>query len=307
MNTTFWGPSGWQFLHTLTFIYPEQPSYTDKVKMQNFMKSVSYILPCKYCRISFTKYSTSLPIIEYLDNREKMIEWLYKIHNKVNKKLRSQGFCKYENPELTMIKNNYKPIIEHITNLCSKNENTNMSHTKELINYICNLGRDFLGSIIFNYQGYFSNCHSGDEKIQIVAIYHTFFNSIIPLLCSYLSKLNKDCNINVSRYENEMIHKLKTKTDNKQKINNIFKIRNILMQNEAYTKLIKWFYNCNTLCRFDDTFNSFELYMNYYSKNIVLSCNTPVDIKGEIIKSCRKTKMSSQTKHNKHTKITKKV
>ena len=34
MNTTFWGPSGWQFLHTLTFIYPEKPSYTDKVKMQ---------------------------------------------------------------------------------------------------------------------------------------------------------------------------------------------------------------------------------------------------------------------------------
>ena len=180
MNTTFWGPSGWEFLHTLTFLYPEQPSYNDKVKMQNFMKSISFILPCKYCRISFTKYSNSLPITDYLDTKETMVEWLYKIHNKVNKKLRGQGFCKYENPDLNNVKNKYKPILEHITNLCSHNTNTNTR--QEIINYICNLGRDFLGSIIFNYQGYFSNCHSGDEKIQIVTTYNTFFNSIIPLI-----------------------------------------------------------------------------------------------------------------------------
>lgn len=295
MNTTFWGPSGWQFLHTLTFIYPEQPSYSDKVKMQQFMKSISYILPCKYCRISFAKYSISLPIIDYLDNREKMIEWLYKIHNKVNKKLRSQGFCKYENPELNIIKHNYKPIVEHITYLCNKNNSSNINITQDIINYICNLGRDFLGSIIFNYQGYFSNCHSGDEKIQIVSIYHTFFNSIIPLLYSYLSKLNNEAKINISKYEhrNLIIHK--------------FKIRNMLTQNEAYTKLIKWFYNCNTLCNFNNKFKSFELYMNYYSKHIVLSCNKPVDIKGDIIKSCRKIKISGNTKISINKKITKKI
>ena len=290
MNTTFWGPSGWEFLHILTFIYPEQPSYTDKVKMQQFMKTISYILPCKYCRISFTKYSTSLPIIDYLDNREKIIEWLYKIHNKVNKKLRSQGFCKYDNPELDSVKNKYKPMISDISQLCNTNKTTNINHTQKIINYICNLGRDFLGSIIFNYQGYFSNCHSGDEKIQIVSIYHTFFNSIIPLICSYISKINKECKINVSRYENEIIHN--------------FKIRNILTQTEAYTKLLKWFYNCNTLCIFDDDnkFKTLELYMNYYSKHIVLSCTKPVDIKGDIIKSCRKTKISKNTKHTRTTK-----
>ena len=62
MNTTFWGPSGWEFLHTLTFIYPIKPSYNDKVKMQKFMTSIEYILPCKYCRTSFTKYIKTLPI-----------------------------------------------------------------------------------------------------------------------------------------------------------------------------------------------------------------------------------------------------
>jgi len=275
MNTTFWGPSGWQFLHTLAFIYPEQPSYTDKVKMQKFMNLISYILPCKYCRISFTKYSTTLPITDYLDNRDSVVNWLYKIHNKVNKKLRSQGFCKYDNPELEHVINHYKPIINKINNLCNSNNNNNV---QDIITYICNLGRDFFGSIVFNYQGYFSNCYSGDEKIQIVSTYNSFFNSIIPLICSYLSKMNKECSINISRYE----------TSKKLKINNLFRIRYILTQNESYTKLMKWFYNETMLCSFDDKFKSFEDYVKYYSKHIVLSCINPVDIKGDIIKSCRK-------------------
>jgi len=298
MNTTFWGPSGWEFLHTLTFIYPVKPSYNDKVKMQNFMNSINYILPCKYCRLSFTKYTQSLPINNYLDSREKIVEWLYKIHNKVNKKLRKQGFCKYENPELSTVKDNYKPILEHITSLCKKNNNndndkhTSNKHTsnKYSINYICNLGRDFLGSIVFNYQGYFSNCHSGDEKVKIVSVYHKFFNSIIPLLSSYIYKIQKENTNtnNVSRY-------IDTKK-NKDTNYNTFKIRTILTQNEAYTKLIKWFYNCKELCTINNKFNTFEDYMSYYSKNIVLTCNTPVDIKGDIIKSCRKITLTIKHK-----------
>jgi len=88
MNTTFWGPDGWQFLHTLTFIYPVKPSFGDKVKMREFMNSLGLILPCKYCRLSFTKYIKGLSIDDYLDSRTLIIEWLYKIHNKFNKKLR---------------------------------------------------------------------------------------------------------------------------------------------------------------------------------------------------------------------------
>jgi hypothetical protein len=276
MNTTLWGPSGWTFLHTLTFIYPDKPSYNDKVKMQNFMKSINSILPCKYCRISFTKYTQNLPIDNYLDSRDSLIEWLYKIHNKVNKKLRIQGFCKYDNPDINIVKDKYSSIIEHINILCKSKRNKN-ENIQDIITYICNLGRDFLGSVIFNYQGYFSNCHSGDEKVKIVYVYNSFFNSIIPLISSYIVKICNDSNDKI--YNDSGNYKL-------------FKIRNILSQNEAYTKLIKWFYNCNILCSFDDKFKSLEEYINYYSKNIVLSCNTPVDIKGEIIKSCRKTTKS---------------
>lgn len=322
MNTTFWGPSGWEFLHTLTFIYPEHPSYNDKVKMQNFMNSINYILPCKYCRLSFTKYSQSLPINDYLDSKDKMIEWLYKIHNKVNKKLRKQGFCKYDNPELSFVKNKYKKNIEHIYTLCknktykSYNDNDNDTHTssEDSITYICNLGRDFLGSIIFNYQGYFSNCHTGDEKVKIVSVYNIFFNSIIPLISSYIEKICKERHINKKRLNNidtsnnidtvnNVSRYIYTKNKNKNKL---FQIRTILTENEAYTKLIKWFYNCDELFSRNDKFKTFEDYMNYYSKNIVLTCNRPFDIKGDIIKSCRKITLNIKHKIIKNKYKTKK-
>jgi hypothetical protein len=283
MNTTFWGPSGWQLLHTLTFIYPINPSFNDKVKMREFMNSLCFILPCKYCRLSFTKYTKTLLIDNYLDSRELIIEWLYKIHNKVNKKLRIQGFCKHSNPELSSIITHYESIVENITNILNNTTskttliNNQEIRIKEVINYICNLGKDFLGSIIFNYQGYFTNCHTGNEKVKIISVYNTFFNSIIPLICSYIAKFCKDGKDCVARYK---IPK--------------FNIRNILTQNEPYSKLVKWFYKCDDLCALEDK-NGFKLYENYedyekyFSKHIVMSCDNPKIKNSKTIKSCRKS------------------
>ena len=280
MNTTFWGPSGWEFLHTLTFIYPVNPSFGDKVKMREFMNSLCFILPCKYCRLSFTKYIKSLPIDEYLESRDTMIDWLYKIHNKINKKLRIQGFCKHSNPELTTVTRHYKTITQHICKLLNKNteivktkSNNEITIIKNTINYICNLGQDFLGSIIFNYQGYFTNCHTGNEKVRIVSVYNTFFNSIIPLLCSYISKFCKDGKDCVARYKDESYTK--------------FNIRSILMQNEPYSKLVKWFYKCDDLCSLEDTYTTEEKYETHFNKHIVMSCDNPIASKKN--KTCRNT------------------
>jgi hypothetical protein len=280
MNTTFWGPSGWKFLHTLTFIYPENPSFSDKVKMREFMNLLYLILPCKYCRVSFLKYSNSLPIDKHLDSRDMMIEWLYKIHNKVNKKLRTQGFCKHSNPDESIVASIYNPILEHITNIINNNGQPN-KRTQEAINYICNLGSDFLGSIVFNYQGYFTNCHTSDEKVKIISVYQSFFNSIIPLICCCLSKLCKEGKECVSRYE---IIK--------------FKIRNILTHLEPYSKLITWFYKCNSLCSLEDIFKTQDLYEKHFEKHIVSSCNNP---KMDNVKSCRAgfKKSHTQTKRKK--------
>ena len=270
MNTTFWGPSGWQMLHTLTFIYPNSPSFSDKVKMRDFMYSLSYILPCKYCRLSFTKYIKSLPIDNYLDYRQLIIVWLYKIHNKINKKLRILGFCKHSNPELSNIIKHYEPIIENIYKMLNGDSNETKK-IKNIINYICNFGSDFLGSVVFNYQGYFSNCHTGNEKVRIVSVYNTFFNSIIPMILAYIAKFCKEGKDCVSRYT---IPK--------------FNIRSILSQNEPYSKLVKWFYECDDLCTMKNMYTTEEEYEKHFKKHIVMSCDNPINKNNKNHKTCRK-------------------
>ena len=272
MNTTFWGPDGWKFLHILTFIYPEKPNQYEKEKMKHFMNSIRFILPCKYCRLIFTKYMKSLPIDDYLDSRDLCIEWLYKIHNKVNKKLRIQGFCKHSNPDLVDVKAHYKKITEPICEIMATKKKDIPTKIKNVIHYICNSGSDFLGSIVFNYQGYFSNCHTINEKTIIVLVYEHFFNSIIPLICCYLENFCKDNTFCMSKYT-KLIPK--------------FKIRTILSQDEPYTKLIKWFYKCNDLCTMKDKYTTEEKYEAHFNKHIVASCANPKLKKGKTIKSCR--------------------
>ena len=87
MNVNEWGPGGWIFLHTTTFNYPLNPIEADKIKYANFFNSIKTILPCKYCRQSFETYMKYIPIEEFLDSREAVTYWLYRLHNLVNEKV----------------------------------------------------------------------------------------------------------------------------------------------------------------------------------------------------------------------------
>jgi len=296
MNTTFWGPSGWLFLHSICNIYPEKPTNADKLLIRDFMLLVNDVLPCKYCRASFTKYSKSLNIIEYCDSNEKIQEWMYKIHNKVNGKLRRQGFCHIENPSFESVLQKYNTLIKKY------HTESGNGYNYDIVNYICELGLDFLGSIIFNYQGYFVNCHTGDEKVKIISVYHKFFNIIIPVIKQF-TKLS-DSNKNKTKTK----IKIKTKTKKLKSINGIpgkskrckFNIRFLLQQNEPYTKLKMWFYNCSDFS-VNKHFKTYEDYESHFNKHIVSTCNTPIR---NNIKSCRKL-LVKHTKTDKHTKIDK--
>ena len=87
MNVNKWGPPGWKFLHTITFNYPLNPDVNDKKRYKFFFNSIETILPCKYCRDSFKIYAKYLPIDKFLNDREGVTYWLYKIHNLVNEKV----------------------------------------------------------------------------------------------------------------------------------------------------------------------------------------------------------------------------
>jgi hypothetical protein len=103
MNVNKWGPGGWNFLHSITFNYPLNPTENDKKNYSNFFKSIGNMLPCKYCRESYIIYYKYLPIDEFLDSREGVTYWFYTIHSLVNQKIYknnttfSDVIKKYEN------------------------------------------------------------------------------------------------------------------------------------------------------------------------------------------------------------------
>lgn len=162
MDTTFWGPSGWKLLHSITNNYPTKPNKTQKDTYNLFFNSIKYILPCIYCRRSYTQYLNELPIESYLSSKIKLSEWLYKLHNLVNDKLRKQGLNNNPDPTFDEIHHRYTNYVNEINNS----------------NCINMPGWDFLYCILFNYP-----IDKNDIEIERQINYIVFFNylpKVIP-------------------------------------------------------------------------------------------------------------------------------
>jgi hypothetical protein len=107
MDTRFWGPSGWKMLHLITFDYEYSPKTAST--MSEFLETLSFILPCKYCRASLTDYYRQHPFEKgELASNFDIRKWMYKIHNCVNDKLRKQGLNPSPNPSYQKVKEFYE-------------------------------------------------------------------------------------------------------------------------------------------------------------------------------------------------------
>ena len=91
MITTEWGPSGWFFLHNISFGFPiEDHKITRELKQRyySFFYNLQFVLPCRKCRENYIKNisekDTKLTL-NVFNNRETFKKWLYDLHNKVNK------------------------------------------------------------------------------------------------------------------------------------------------------------------------------------------------------------------------------
>ena len=87
MQTSKWGPCAWEFLHTLTFNYPDKPTDDNKKYYYELFDNLKHTLPCKYCRESFSIFFKYININSYLNDRMGITYWLFIIHNIVNYKL----------------------------------------------------------------------------------------------------------------------------------------------------------------------------------------------------------------------------
>lgn len=105
MDTRFWGPSGWKLLHTVAFLY--EPAAADATA--EWLATLPYVLPCKFCRASLTDYYRAHPYggADVLRTRESFSRWMYKIHNCVNAKLREQGLNPSPDPPYKAVKGFY--------------------------------------------------------------------------------------------------------------------------------------------------------------------------------------------------------
>jgi len=131
MDTRFWGPSGWQLFHWVSFRAKDP---------QEFLRGMAEILPCKFCRASTAEYVKEHPL------KGDPGKWLYEIHNMVNNKLRTQ--CKND-PKV--INPGPDPSFEEVK---KKYEGMSLKGV---------LGRDFLFSIAANYP---DEPNEGDKATQ---------------------------------------------------------------------------------------------------------------------------------------------
>lgn len=96
MLTSVWGPSLWHYLHTMSFNYPINPTIQEKKHYLNFITSLQYVLPCKYCRINLAKNFKQLPItMETMDSRETFSHYIYDLHELINKMLKKKSNLSY--------------------------------------------------------------------------------------------------------------------------------------------------------------------------------------------------------------------
>ena len=99
MNVKCWGPTAWFTLHKITANYPIKPTKEDKMIHYKLFANLKETLPCKHCRKSYKQYFKEIDITNYLETRETIMYWLYIIHNKVNEKLREQGYKITKDPK----------------------------------------------------------------------------------------------------------------------------------------------------------------------------------------------------------------
>jgi len=111
LMTKVWGPAGWVFLHSCAMGYPVKIDTKNKEhkkrkrETKKFFESIGHVFPCRYCRDSYIRFIKELPITKHLDTRQSLCRWLYRIHNKVNKKL---GIPKCEIPSLIDVNKRYE-------------------------------------------------------------------------------------------------------------------------------------------------------------------------------------------------------
>ncbi len=123
MLTSVWGPSLWHSLHTISFNYPINPTYKDKVRYRKFIIQLQYVLPCKFCRINLKENFKCLPLtMKNMRSRETFSKYIYNLHEHINKMLNKKSNLSY---------NDIRERYEHFRARCNKGKIINKTIKKK--------------------------------------------------------------------------------------------------------------------------------------------------------------------------------
>lgn len=87
--TAVWGPLGWMTLHSVSHIYPEQPTIAEQQLASQWLDMFRDTITCNHCRSHFTEmlqqYRSMYP--SYLASRREFLLFAFRAHNTVNRRL----------------------------------------------------------------------------------------------------------------------------------------------------------------------------------------------------------------------------
>ena len=87
--TAVWGPMGWMTLHSISLLYPDNPSQNDKTILQAFLNDFANSITCPHCekhfKTMFENYRKLHP--EWSSSKFQLFLFIARAHNTVNKRL----------------------------------------------------------------------------------------------------------------------------------------------------------------------------------------------------------------------------
>ena len=87
--TKLWGPLGWMTLHSVSLIYPEEPTQAEKVIASRFLDLFADTISCNACKVHFKTIMTIYKHLhpDFLNSRQNFAIFVFRAHNTVNKRL----------------------------------------------------------------------------------------------------------------------------------------------------------------------------------------------------------------------------
>ena len=88
MPPEMWGPYGWTFMGYVALGFPDDATLEDRIAYAQFFKNLWKVLPCKKCSDNYLRHLRELPPIEeFMGSGKQLFEWVWRVHNIVNKEL----------------------------------------------------------------------------------------------------------------------------------------------------------------------------------------------------------------------------